>query len=57
MPKSESVETPTTEARQRLRRPKVRVQRYKTFITKLKQGKVGEVIAELERIVKVLDGG
>ena len=57
MPKSESVETPTTEARQRLRRPKVRVQRYKTFITKLKQGKVGEVIAELERIVKVLDSG
>ena len=57
MAKSESTETPATEARQRLRQPKRRLQRYKTFITKLKQGKVGEVIAELERIVKVLDGG
>ena len=55
--KSTAVETPATEARQRLRRPKVRVQRYKTWLTKLRAGKVGEVAAELERIIKVLDGG
>ena len=56
MVKSEAVETPATEGRMKLKRPKWRVWQYRTWATLIENGKGETVVKALRELADKLDG-